>query len=282
MALARLIAVLPSADRAGGLGRGDGRHRVGRGLEGAVDVGIGVGCRGEPEALLRRLDQHPAITELAVEREERALSGDGVRLPVVGRRLRREPELEQRADAAPARLQAGRPGRLDEAVSQPRAAPVEPVIEPIGAGLAAGGDDGRADQRVRVVGAPVHRAAVGRLLHHVALAAQCSHREAGADRLGHDGQVGIDAEQLLRAAPADPEAGQHLVEDQQRAGSPAPLAHALQVAGGGHDAAAVAEDRLGDDRCDPVTMAIEGGLERLDVVPGRDQQRVADGSGDAG
>ena len=55
-------------------------------------------------------------------------------------------------------------------------------------------------------------------LHQLAPAAVGRGGEPAADHLAHHGQVGLDAEQLLRASPGDAEAADHLVEDQQRAG----------------------------------------------------------------
>ena len=46
--------------------------------------------------------------------------------------------------------------------------------------------------------------------------------------------------------------------------------------------AAVAHDRLGDDRSDPVAVLGEGAIDGRGVVPGQDQQRVGDDPGHAG
>ena len=55
------------------------------------------------------------------------------------------------------------------------------------------------------------------LLHQVAPAAERGAREAAAHHLAEDGEVGRDAVALLRPAAGDPEPGDHLVEDQERA-----------------------------------------------------------------
>ena len=54
------------------------------------------------------------------------------------------------------------------------------------------------------------------VVHHVGPPTERADVEAAADHLAEAGEVGRDAEQALRAAPAHPEAGDHLVEDQQR------------------------------------------------------------------
>ena len=83
-----------------------------------------------------------------------------------------------------------------------------------------------AAERAGLVDRPARRD----LFHQVALAAIGADRHAAADDLAEGGEVGIDAIQLLGAAERDPEAGHHLVEDQQRAVARAQVAQVLQVA----------------------------------------------------
>ena len=74
--------------------------------------------------------------------------------------------------------------------------------------------------RVAVVGAAEVDVAVRRrveALHVLAPPADRGEREAVGDRLAHRRQVGHDAADRLVAADVVPEAGDHLVEDQQRA-----------------------------------------------------------------
>ena len=122
----------------------------------------------------------------------------------------------------------------------------------------------------------MHRSPVVHHLHDVAPAAQGGDRDSGAERLGEHGQVGRDAEHPLGAARRDAEPGQHLVEDQERAGVRGQLAHPLEVAGRGHDRAAVAQDRLGDHRGDLGAVLGEDALERGRVVPCADDQGARD------
>ena len=56
-------------------------------------------------------------------------------------------------------------------------------------------------------------------------------RQAAADDLPEDGQVGRDPVELLRAAPGNAEPGDHLVEDEQRAGGVAERAERLEKPG---------------------------------------------------
>ena len=81
-----------------------------------------------------------------------------------------------------------------------------------------------------------------------AAAAERREREAAADDLPEDRQVGPDAEALLRAAAGDAEAGDHLVEDEQRARGVAERAQRLEEPGLRRDAAHVPGDRLDEDR----------------------------------
>ena len=67
-------------------------------------------------------------------------------------------------------------------------------------------------------------------LHHVGAAAEGAHRHAAADHLAERGEVGGDAGELARPARRHPEAGHHLVEDQQRARLVGEVAQALQEA----------------------------------------------------
>ena len=67
-------------------------------------------------------------------------------------------------------------------------------------------------------------------LHDLGPAAERRERQAAADDLAEHRQVGQDAVPLLRAAAGDAEAGDHLVEDQQRARDVAEPAQRLEVA----------------------------------------------------
>ena len=64
------------------------------------------------------------------------------------------------------------------------------------------------------------------------------------------GEIGRDAEARLRAAERDAEAGDHLVEDQQRAVAIAQRAQPAQEALGRKHQTHVPGDRLDDDRGD--------------------------------
>ena len=86
----------------------------------------------------------------------------------------------------------------------------------------AGGDRDRiAGQRAGLI----DRADRSELVHDLGAAAEGADRHAAADHLAERGEVGADAEQLLRAAEVDAEAGHHFVENQQRAGGIAQPAH---------------------------------------------------------
>ena len=206
--------------------------------------------RRQEQALLRGLEQDPALEELALEGGEGAVLDDLDRLPVGARWVSGEPQLEERARAAPARLHVCGAHDLDQPICEPAAARLELLVEPVLPRLGHRRDDGGARDGVRVVGASVHGAALADDGHRLARAAHRRDGEAAADRLGQDRQVGLDAEETLGALATRAEAGQHLVEDQERTGVARQHPPAREVAGGGEDAPAVAHDGLGDHGCD--------------------------------
>ena len=79
-----------------------------------------------------------------------------------------------------------------------------------------------------VVGAAMHHPPRDQEVHQVGAAGDRGDREAVGDGLAEDGEVGRDAEQRLRAAGRDAEAGDDLVEDQDGAGLRADRAHAFE------------------------------------------------------
>ena len=105
--------------------------------------------------------------------------------------------------------------------------------------------------------------------HDVGPASIRADGEAAADDLAEDGHVGQLAEQFLRAAEGEAEAGHDLVVDQHRpvmVRQPAQLAEEL---GAWHDEAHVARDRHEDDARDLVAAPGEGVGERLRVAVGQ-------------
>ena len=109
-------------------------------------------------------------------------------------------------------------------------------------------------------------------LHQLGATAEGRERQTAADDLAEDGQVGQDAVALLRAAARDAEAGDHLVEDEQRAGRVAQLPQRLEEAGLRRNDAHVARDRLDDDRGEPLPVARHRGSDRVRVVVGADDR----------
>ena len=84
--------------------------------------------------------------------------------------------------------------------------------------LAERGDARRHGERVPGEGAGlVDRAGRGDAVHHVGAAAEGAHRQAAADDLAEGDEVGADPVELAGAARRQPEAGHHLVDDEQRA-----------------------------------------------------------------
>ena len=92
----------------------------------------------------------------------------------------------------------------------------------------------------------MHRAIAGDDLHEVGATAECAYREAVAERLRHDRDIGHDAEEFLGTAGSDAEARDHLVEDQDGADLRRERTCEFEVAGPRRDHAGVARKRLHD------------------------------------
>jgi hypothetical protein len=80
----------------------------------------------------------------------------------------------------------------------------------------------------------------------------------------------VDRVEAIPAGRTDPEAGHHLVHDQQRAMLPGDLAQAGVEPGERRDRAHVPRSRLGDNAGDVVRVGGERGLHRGQVVVGDD------------
>ena len=95
-----------------------------------------------------------------------------------------------------------------------------------------------------------HRPERRQLLHDLAPTADRADRQAATDHLAEAGDVGRDVVLGLGAADAEPESGDHLVEDQQRAHPIALGAQTLEETRRRRDDAHVRGDRLDDHRGD--------------------------------
>ena len=107
-------------------------------------------------------------------------------------------------------------------------------------------------------------------------AAERRGREPAADDLAHHREVGQHTREFLRAAGRDAEAGDDLVEDQQRVVAGAEVAQQLEEARRGRDQAHVGRVGLDQDRRELVLG--EGAPDGLGVVP-RHDDRVRGGRG---
>ena len=141
-----------------------------------------------------------------------------------------------------------------------------------------GGDSGGHCQRIAAERSGlVDRAQRREHVHHVGASAEGSAGQAAAEDLAQRSQVGSDAVELLRAAQREPEAGHHLVEDQQRAVLGRDAAAALRrIAWRGRNRPRVADHRLDDDAGDLRRMGGEGCLHRGEIVVGQ-RERVLRG-----
>src|SRR4029453_12470735 len=136
-----------------------------------------------------------------------------------------------------------------------------------------GGEPGGGGQRVSREGARlVHRPLPRHLRHQLGGAAVGGGGETAADHLAEGDQVGVEAVQAGGTRPVHPEAGQDLVEDQQRASPASLLAQGGQEPGGRRHHPHVGRDRLDQDRGDLAASQRERGGERGLVVVGGDQR----------
>ncbi len=166
---------------------------------------------------------------------DRDRRGRGRLAQAAGQRLRRGAEAV--VGALVEHPQRGQPGRDGERVPAQRARLVDVA--------------GRRDVLHELDGAPVGGGG-----------------QPATDDLAEHGQVGQDAGQLLRAALGQPEAGDDLVEDEQRARRRGALAQQVQEAGGRRDEAHVRRVGLAQERGQLVAL---GGLAQgRGVVPGDD------------
>ena len=121
--------------------------------------------------------------------------------------------------------------------------------------------------------------------HDVRSAAESGQRQAAADDLPQHGEVGQDAEPLLRAAAGDPEAGDHLVEDEERAGVVARRPQRLQEPRLGRNDAHVSRHWLDHDRGEALAVPLDGRGDGAVVVVGADDRvggRASRHAGQAG
>ncbi len=111
--------------------------------------------------------------------------------------------------------------------------------------------------------------------HVLAPPGERRHREAVGERLAEGGEVGDDVVQLLRAAVVPAEAGDHLVQDQQRAVGVAQALQRVQVARRRVLGARRLEDQRGD--APGVLLEQRRGAGQIAVAEGRGQ--LADACG---
>ena len=122
---------------------------------------------------------------------------------------------------------------------------------------------------------PPGRSAARRdLLHQVTPSAIGADGHAATDDLAERAQVRRHAVARLRATERDPEAGHHLVEDQQRAMPRAQRAQVLQEAFAWRQAIGVADHRFDDQAGDVVAAFVEQGRRRVEIVVRQGQRQV--------
>ena len=118
-------------------------------------------------------------------------------------------------------------------------------------------------------------------LHQLGAPAKGRGRKAAADDLAEDRQVGRDAVALLGPTPRDAEAGDHLVEDEQRAARVAQHPQRLEESRRGRNDAHVARDGLDENRREPLAVLRDGCSDGVDVVVGQHDRVAATPDGNA-
>ena len=111
-------------------------------------------------------------------------------------------------------------------------------------------------------------------LHVDPAAADRGEREAVRDRLAHRREIGHDADDLLDAADPMPEAGDDLIEDEQRAELVAQAAQARQEAVVGQQARRVVRERLDDHGGHVLAVPLERRANVVEVVEPAHERRV--------
>ena len=254
---------------------------VAGGFQGFFEVFVGVGEGGEGAL-------EPGGCEVdALGEHLFPVGGEGVGVGLagldhVGDRLVREVHGEGRGDLVDGHGLAFFGHDVGEGVCEGFGAGFEGVVvaigEPVEGGQTGGHGHGVAGQGSGLED-PAHR---GHVFHDLALAAVAAHGEASADDLAERGQVRGDAESLLRAAGGDAEAGDDLVEDEQRAVLCAQVAQSLKKAVLGQDETHVSGHGFHDDAGDVFAAGFEVGLDRVQVVVLGEQGVLGDFLGHAG
>ena len=102
--------------------------------------------------------------------------------------------------------------------------------------------------------------------HVLAFAAERPNGQAAADDLAEAGQIRRHAEELSSSSIAEPKAGDHFIEDQQRTVGIAQAAQAGQKAGSRGHHAHVGSHRFHDDRRHLAPVALQQLFHRIQVV----------------
>src|SRR6266545_5022928 len=235
----------------------------------AVRVRVGHGQRAGPEAALR--EQH-ALVEQPHEHARRRLGIRGATRAIVAEPCLRPVQAEERPHAG----HLAGPLELAQEPGHPAANALTESVEPcigLGGELLHGGHTARHRQRVGIEGAAVTDSTLAAarviVVHHLGAPAESAHGEAPADDLAERGEVGTNAEALLRS-PRPHAEGDHLVEDQQNTQAGRHLAQPLEEALARRQDPADAQGGIDEERGDVRAVPFENLGAGLGVVPRQD------------
>ncbi len=201
-----------------------------------------MGARDEAGLERRGREVHTA-GEHGMEEAAKALAVAGFGAGEIRRRLAiGEEQPEHTGDEDRGEADAGFLRRRLKAPAERLRLLAEALVETLGFGELQGGKSCRHRHRIARKRARLIDGSLGRDQAHQSLAAAVGpHGQAAADDLAEGVKVGVNAVELGGAATCDPEAGHHLIEDEQRAMAVAERAKSAEKARPREDEIHVAE-----------------------------------------
>ena len=122
----------------------------------------------------------------------------------------------------------------------------------------------------------------GQLLHDLCRPSKGAYRQPAADNLSQRGQVRLNAVKFLRASVCHPEAGNHLVENEESSLLPGQLAKPGQIARLGRHASHISGNRLDQYAGQFIPVLLKGFLQSRNIVERNRQSQLSQGGRHAG